>query len=242
MMKIQDSRAQVVSENIGIINELIDKLIVEGKKPKFNLYKHLVSQQLDKKAITQIKEYPFFVEDKREAEIALDGSDEELVEAYSTFSRPKLRLYVEYLESIIDDINQYHSERISVRKTRRRKIDPAKIVKNLKFLSEADVEGTIYKSVEPEKIVGSKQLIVYNAKTRELTVYYGESISVKGTTLINYDKTRSWSKTLRKPSEVLNDVISSTKDFTNVLRRELSTKEKNPSGRINPNHILLKCF
>jgi len=242
MTKIQNVRTEVFSENISVINELIDKLIIENKKPKFNLYKHFVSQQLDKKTISLIKDYDHFIQDKREAEIAYDGSDEELVEAYSTFSRPKLRMYIEYLESIIDDINKYYAEKIAARKTRRRKIDPAKLVKNLKYRKVVDILDDRYVSINPVDIINSKQLVVYNTTTREIAVYYGESLSVRNSSIINYDKNRSWSKTLRKPSEVLDSIISSTREFTNNLRKELTTKEKLPSGRINEYHILLKHF
>lgn len=242
MTKVQDVRAELVTENISVINELIDKLITENKKPKFNLYKHFVSQQLDKKTILQIKNYEHFIQDKREAESAYDGSDEFLVEAYSTFSRPKLRIYIEYLEEIIDDINKYHAEKVAARKTRRRKIDPAKLVKNLKYREVVDIATDRYISFNPVDIINSKQLVVYNTKTREIAVYYGESLSVRNSSIINYDKNRSWSKTLRKPAEVLDSIISSTREFTNNLRKELTTKEKLPSGRISEYHILLKCF
>jgi len=234
----------IIDEIFNLIESIIDKCVIEEKKPKFSFYKYFVSSNIDKKTIEFIKENNFISKEKRNAELAYEKSDSYLEEAYGNFSRPHLRLYIELLEEIIYDIEKYHQEKSTIRRIRRnRKINITKIVKNLNYNKEQIIIGnTTYKSVEPSEIISKKQICLFNTKTKELTFYCGDYLNVKGSTIINFNPDKSWSKTVRNPEKILENVMKCTSSTTSSLKNLINTKEKIPTGRVNINHIIVKVF
>jgi hypothetical protein len=100
------------------------------------------------------------------------------------------------------------------------------------------------KSEHPTKLVNADEVWIYNTKYRRLTVYKPADsglLTVKGTTMINFDITTSISKTLRKP-EVIKDFASMGKRALNTAFKQLTTKPSKPNGRINEECIILKAF
>jgi hypothetical protein len=244
-MSLTDKRENIVHETNYLIDTIIDKCVVEKKKPKFSFYKHFISSGFDKKTIEQVKEYnKKIAEEKEIAQLAYEKSDPFLVEAYSNFSRPHLRQYIELLEEIIHDVEKYHQEKSAARRSsRRKKIDPNKMVKNVKYNTEPVLVGsTSYTSLSPVEIVGCKQVCLYNTKTRELTLYVGDYLKIKGSTIIDFNTDKSWTKTLRKPEEILETAMNCTRNSTKNLCNLINSKEKKPTGRINSNHIIVKVF
>ena len=97
-------------------------------------------------------------------------------------------------------------------------------------------------SIDPIKIIGSKEVWVYNTKYRRLFRYVAadsSGISVKGTTLLNYSTAESLAKTLRKPQEILGNL---TKSWLTSSLKKLKTKEIAVNGRVNKDCIILKAF
>ena len=98
-------------------------------------------------------------------------------------------------------------------------------------------------SINPEKIIGAMELWVYNTKKNRLGVYYAENsvrgLNVKGSTILNYDSNISIQKKARKPDEVLKTL---TKRTLNKNFKQLTTKDKEVTGRINAQTILLGVF
>jgi hypothetical protein len=164
-----------------------------------------------------------------------------LVEGYSNFTKPQLKRYLALLQSIVDGCEQ--AKKI-VRKPRVRKAKPAgEIVKRMKFKKE-DTELGI-KSVTAASIVGATELWVYNTKYRKLQVYKaveGSSLTVKGTSVLNYDTALSSSKTLRKPKEQLTPMLTMTKRPMAAAYKAIKCKEATPNGRINEECILFRTF
>lgn len=244
MTTMTAKRDAEAGEIFYLIESIVDKCVIEGKKPKFSFYKHFIASNVDKKTIQIVKEKNYIAREKKDAELAYEKSDPFLVEAYSNFSRPHLRQYIELLEDIIHDVEQYYQDKCVVRRTRKkRKIDPTKAVKNLKYNKEEITVGkTVYKSVEPTELIGAKQVCLYNSKTRELTLYYGNYLKVKGSTIIDFDPEKSWTKTLRKPEEILETAMNCTRTSTTSLRNIINAKEKKPTGRVNMHHTIIKIF
>ena len=111
-----------------------------------------------------------------------------------------------------------------------------KIIGKLKYQREnADFRIA---SIDPAKIIGAKYLVVFNTKTRDLSLYYANEggFSVKGTSITNFDETKSFFKKLRKPLDILPLVdtrINAERQF-----KQLKTEARSASGRINDNTIL----
>jgi hypothetical protein len=173
---------------------------------------------------------------------ALEGNDEQLVEGYSNFTKPQLKRFIALVDSVIGSMEQ--AKKVVVRKPRARKQKPAgEIVKNLKFMKEDSELGL--KSVVAASIVGSTELWVYNTKYRKLQVYRaidGGLLTVKGTSILNYDTKTSGSKTLRKPAEQLKPMLDMTKRPINAAYKAIKGVEATPNGRINEECILLKVY
>ena len=68
-------------------------------------------------------------------------------------------------------------------------------------------------------------------------------LSVKGTTLQGYNPDESVQKKLRKPDEILPQVLSGGKRVMKKLMSEINSKESLiPNGRINGDTILLRVL
>lgn len=240
-------KVESINQVDSVINAMIDEFIVCRKKPKFSFYKYLVSENIDRKTITSFLEnsnpYTNISTEICDVNKALDGTDPDLKEAYGHFRKPELRDYRDMLQQIIEDAVQYKETKRIVRK--RKAAPPERQVKNLKYYEDTYSLGNLeLSSVDPASIIGKKILCFYNTKTNELTVIYSKGITVKGTTIIEFDEDKSWVKKIRNPipiiGRVMNPVISKT--TLDDLKNSINTQAKAPTGRINEHCILLRVI
>ena len=126
--------------------------------------------------------------------------------------------------------------------TTTRKINPAKLVKGVKYMREEP--KLKLRSMSMTSIIGAKKLYAYDTKTRQLMVFVasiGSGFSFSGATLKNYDPTKSVKKTLRKPEDFFNkynesaNISTINKMFGLVNGKELPIA----TGRSNENIIYL---
>jgi len=239
VVSIQDRILEKAREVAGDIEGEIDDFIAAGC-PK------------DYKLKTPIKSYgapivkylsTTWIPLKKELEETIEGDDDQLVEGYSNFKKVELKRFLAFIESIIQECQQRVVTAKAQRKPRARKAKPAGVVAaKVKYMPDFAELGL--KSEHPTKLVNSDEVWVYNTKYRRLTVYKpadGGLLTVKGTTMINFDITTSISKTLRKP-EMIKDFASLGKRALNSAFKQLTTKPAQPNGRINEECIILKVF
>ena len=226
--------ARAASEDIDYA---IDKFI-HSKVWDFNTKAHLLANNISGMVAKKIGDYYKLNVD--EIDEALEGKDEQLVEGYSFFTKSELKRFRAAIQSIVDDCAQHQ---VSVKKPRAVKTKPpAVIVKKLKYMFKHDLLNL--KSINPAEIVGAKELWCYNIKYRKLVAYVADdsdSLSVKGTTIINYSIAKSWSWTLRNPEKFFKDTQIG-KRAINSAAKALTTKPTVPNGRINEETILLGAF
>ena len=131
-----------------------------------------------------------------------------------------------------------------MRKPRKKKEQPkSKLVAKLNY-KQADKEFKLV-SVAPEKIIGATQIWVFNTKNRRLGVYNANDragLSVKGSTLLDFNDKTSIQKTIRKPEKVLARVASGGKIVLRKIMGEIKAKEKVLTGRLNCDTIILKII
>lgn len=172
---------------------------------------------------------------------AIDG-DQDCVEGYSHLSKQAIRHRIKELDKMLSQLEKYKATHTNARKPRKKKIQSAdRQVKQLKYLNESDEYAIT--SASPVLIPGSTKIYTFNIKYRKLTVYICESrdgMSVKGTTIKNYDESLSYSMTLRKPNDILNAVVTKTERRSQKILDELKTKRKPANGRINDQTLILK--
>lgn len=101
-------------------------------------------------------------------------------------------------------------------------------------------------SLSPAMIPGSKLAVIYNAKDRKATVYYAKAdgvLGIKNTKITDYDETRSFSKTLRKPNDILPSLRSAvTTRRVDVVLGDVNGKSHEVNGRMSKDMLLLKVF
>jgi hypothetical protein len=129
-----------------------------------------------------------------------------------------------------------------ITRTRKKKlVTKDKQVAKLNFQNDFAEYGLI--SINPEKIVGAKTLLLFNTKTRALQYYVSDNpngLTVKGSTLKDYDPDKSYSKTVRKPEEVLPKLTTIKK--AEKIVSEIKAVEKKLTGRVNKDTIILKAW
>lgn len=175
---------------------------------------------------------------------AYNKTCEQAVEAYSYVSRANQKKAIKQLEAIISDCEALKASAKATRMPRAKKpraLD--KQVEKLKYLKESiDFKLT---SINPIMIPTSFRLYVFNTKQKKLFEYVTNStkgFEVKGTTLQNFDAKLSRCITLRKPDEVLPNVLNKTPKQIDNLWNTLTTKTGECNGRINQDCILLRVL
>ena len=243
VVSIQERVKEKAHGIIADIEEAIDEFYRNShEKTKFSAYDLLKSKDA-KSAQTEIisKFYSPLLE---EIELAISKNDKQVTESYGQLSKKKLTNYRDFIKMIIEDCGRFSSNKAIVRKPRKKKEKSAtQLVKSFKYKKE-DNDNKLM-SVDPINIIAAQSVWLYNIKYKKLTVLNAmgpAGLSIKGTTIINFDETSSQCKTLRKPAETLPKVLIGGKVILRKLMTELKTKESPANGRVNSDTIILKCI
>lgn len=236
--KIRNGTQERASELFTQINGFFDDWFLTGSEEFLNPYEWLRTNEVTTPVAKLILErYQPELD-----ELASRRECPQAKEAYSQFDSEEVEEMIGFWETLINDVRRYlDNAKVSKgpRKTRVVKVKPEKKVAKLKFLKEdADLKLV---SVSPEKIIGAQELWTYNIKTKHLTQYKASGRSgfmVKGTTLQYFEPDQSSSKVLRKPEEVITEVLRLNK--RDKILSGLTTKAIEPTGRINEHTILLR--
>jgi hypothetical protein len=241
VVSIQDRVAEKVSEIIGDIEGAIDDYILGGFNKPTVPYALMHGRA---KNMHAVKIMEFFKNRRSEFAEVLTTKDDTLREGYSNFTKTQLKKLVAYCDQIILDCTKISGESKVGRKPRKRKAkSPDQLISKLNFLNEDDTYKV--KSVSPTQIIGALQLWVFNVKTRKLGIYNSSDaggLSVKGSSIVNFDEETSIQKTLRKPGEILPEVIKGGKVFMRTVLANINSVETNLTGRINKETILLRVI
>lgn len=178
-------------------------------------------------------------------EIENKSRDPQIKEAYAGHTKKQIESIKKFLKNVIEEAETILNNQKRARKPRK-KIAPKaeKVVAKLKYLQEDKDLGIA--SFPPEKIVGSSEVWVFDTGSRILTRYVAakdSKLSVRGTTLLNYSEEESRCRRLRKPDQVIPDVVRATRRELPALFEKLKTQVyRAKSGRVNDRCILLRVF
>jgi hypothetical protein len=239
VVSIQDRISSRASELIGELEEETDVFFKEGVI-QFDVKKWSLEKGIKPQVAKRITEH--FRPQYEEICEALEGKDPDLVEAYSGWRAPVLKVMSIFIKKIIDHLDESAAAQVSIRKPRKKKEKPAHVlVSKVKYkVEDKDLNIT---SVQPKDIIHASQLWVYNCKYRNLSVYnaLGNSgLSVRGTTITGYDADSSITKKLRKPEQVIPIVLNEGKVGLRKVMSAIKTAENKANGRINEETILLR--
>ena len=237
---VQDRIREQVSSWIADIEDEIDSLGTTVKTT-FNLYEFL--QTVDAKPVHVNYMLEYYRPQRDEVVEALAGKDAQLNEAYRYLSKTALKRLVTFYETLISDMERIINNKKVMRKPRKLKVKSSdQLTKSVKYLSESKEYKIV--SVPPEKLVGASQAWLFNAKYKTLAVYNAldGGLTVKGTTIQNFDVVSSVVKRVRKPEEALQAVQKSGKVTLRKLMGTFNTKAIEGTGRINKDTIIVRIL
>ena len=175
-------------------------------------------------------------------ELASGTADEQLKEGYSHRTKKQIRNLIAFYQEIMSACDMLAQEAKVNRKPRKTKVVPKdKLVAKLKYMKSNEPLKLV--SINPTDIIGSKELWIYNTKSRKLGKYVASEfadLGVKGTTITGFDEFKSICKTLRKPEEKLKEFKAAGKVQLRKFLDDINATDTKMNGRINEEIVLLK--
>jgi hypothetical protein len=237
---IQDRIKEKSSMCIGELEGMSDDFIMSGFKREMSPISIMQNMEIKTVHVRHITEWA--KKKRSEFDTVMNTTDKDLRDGYSNFKKVELKKMVGLFDQVILDCGQINAAATVTRKPRKRKVKtPQELVTKVVICKE--FEELKLKSIAPTDMIGAMQLWVYNTKTKKLGVYNAEDaggLSVKGTTLINFSEDKSTQKTLRKPTEILPEVLKGGKVFLRNALANIRAVESKLNGRLNKDIILLK--
>jgi len=168
------------------------------------------------------------------------SGNKEVLEGYSQYNKRDFKILCKWYKALLETLEEIQKKKVSTTVRKSKPKTPSQLVKKLKYMKKFDELSLT--SFNPEYIIGAKCVTLYNTKTRVFTVLVGNSLSVTGTTIQNFDDEKSFSKVLRTPFQQLKKLTEGTK--LRILKEfeEITTKGKLPSGRVNDQMILVSVY
>jgi hypothetical protein len=243
MMSIQDRLREAAIRMTEEIEDSLESFIAdpEAFDPKAFKVLNLLKGKQAKAAHARIIK-GFYERNFAEVSEALEGKCEQLKEGYSHFSKKQLRKLIDFYSEIISACDMLSQEAKINKKPRAKKPVPAeKVVAKLKFAKTHEPLKLV--SINPVDIIGSKELWIYNFKTRKLGKYTAaeyQELGVKGTSITGFDENKSVQKTLRKPDEQLKEFKAAGKVVLRKFLEDIKAVDIKLNGRISEETVLLK--
>jgi len=238
------TRIKVMSTIYGDFDEMVVDQWMDGNfdNIKFPTYSLLNTHKIKGAGINMFREKIQFEYDL--VSDAYNKTCEQAVEAYSHIKKGNLRKMLNVMDKIFDDINRLKANNKVTKIPRAKKIKASdRQVEKLNYkIDDSDAKLV---SINPIMIPGKNKLFVYNTKQRTIAVYSNDSAAgfeVKGSTVYNWDENISMTTTLRKPDDILPQILTKTEKQIEKVLSSLTTKVKKPTGRINKDCILLRVL
>jgi len=233
---------------LKIQNTIMDDIVeleeswILGKKTSIDVYTLWRTYGLPGSAVPTVRKV--FESWLLDYEDAYEKRCEQAVEGYSHLKRAELKRRIDLTKQMLADLDRIQDAAKNQRKARAPKaISLDKQIAKLKYKKE-DMDYKIT-SIPPVTVINKHRLFVFNVKTRKLTEYIANDIkglSFKGTTLQGFDIDASRTLTLRKPHDILPDIVKKTPKQLDKVLEAITTKPSKPNGRINEDTILLRII
>ena len=237
---IQDRLNEKTSEHLAHFEGLYDE-VVAGSTVDPRAYDYLVANAVPQSQIKKFEE--LFGARKAELGAAQAKMFDDYVESYKHYKAADYKRHYEFLDAILDALEQYRGVKKATKKARvKRALNKEKLVSKLKYMKEEKTLKLV--SINPVDIIGATELWTYNTKTRKLYKYIADSVlgplGIKGTSLTGFNTTTSVGKTLRKPEEKLKEFTKASKVQLRKFLDDIKATETVGNGRINSDIILLR--
>jgi hypothetical protein len=237
------ARVRAVAANyIAELEEKIDEFTEAGCTNKTEFVPYDFYRAKDMKPIYSQHIIDHYTPLSNELQEAVNSKDPDLLEAYRLYSKKQLKNFSAFVDTIIEDAKKLASNKRKA-KTPRKKREKStdQILKRLKYQKEEP--SLKISSISPDKILGASEIWLFNTKYNVLQHYVAidrGGITVKGTTLQNFDEKTSFCKKIRKPEEVLSKIVSGGPKAVIKLFEAIKTKQSPCNGRVNEATVILR--
>lgn len=232
---IQEKMDTKVSEFLGEFAGLVDEYTMTRTNP--NVEKLVNSMGIRGPMVKKVlAKVTGTMQELREA---IAGTDKQLDEGYSNFKKSELKKLLGIYEQLCSALVQ--AKVLTVRKTRVVKVKPASVIA-AKVKYQTENKDLNLKSILPATVVGVTELLIFNTKYRKMQYYEaaaGQTLTWKGTTLLNFSVEKSFSKTIRKPEAI--QALEGKRMFAKFLKEAKAAPGK-VTGRVNGECILVAAF
>ena len=241
---VQEIMRDKAREAAGELEGMFDEFFLNGKTPQKTV--DIVARfSVLPQHIPMIVE---FWKRKQEEFGLLSEGNKEVKEGYPDMGKIQIRNILKFIEQVIGELNSYVSIKKASKAPRKKKAVPIeKVVSRLKYCKEYKDTTTKLDlvSIHPTKLHGASEAWIYDHAKRKVTHFmadeYSKTFTVKGNTLLGFDTNKSETKTLRKPSEQLKEIMGS-KPAARKFFNEIKAVSTTPNGRFNDNMIILRAF
>lgn len=251
-ISVADRVAARASNLIGLVEHEIDVFIGSKFVSEFSLAALCGSRNTAPMIARKVADH-FANGLLAELEEAKKGNDADLKEGYSHFKKSQLVKLIDFVSKIVADANAWAGIQKAMKKPKKvkpgQKQKAKKEVPIEKLVAKAKIQKASKEfgltSVAVEKIVGATTVWTFNTKYKALAVYHAKengTLTIKGSTIKGFDESTTKEKRVRKPTEVLPEVLSGGKVTLRNLMASLKTKEVLPKGRLNENIIIVRVI
>ena len=242
---IQDRLQEKVVECAGELEGVFDDFVAEGAKMSAD-YKP-ISLIRGKNVAPQKVGYIADIWKRKleEFEAAAAGKDAQLTEAYAHLGKIKLRNFIKFAETVINDCNAYVQIKKVERKPRTAKaVSPERQVAKFKYLKELPDLKLV--SEHPTKLLARSEAWLFDEKKRKLIHVVADphigTFTVKNNSIIGFGTSETTQKTLRKPAEQIKALLAGGKPASRKYFKEIRATETPFNGRGTENLIILKTW
>lgn len=237
--RVENSAGKYIAD----LEDELDLFYNNNYNSEFKCYEWLDQRKIKPMIAIALADYyrPLLVEVK----LAVSKTDKDITSGYAKKSKAALGRYITFLERMIKDCEKWSSNKRAQkpRKPRTKKaVTAEKLVAKIKFQKE-DTELKLV-SIDPAKIVGSSEAWLYNTKYRMLQHYVATDrggLKVKGTTIVDFDKTQSEARKIRKP-EIVGSFLTGGARAVLKQFKTLNVKPVVCNGRVNEFTLILRVI
>lgn len=235
---IQDRLAEKTAEIIGELEAQVDNAFT--KKPTSSVYDYLTTANLAQAQVGKVRSH--FQKQIDELSLFVEGKDEQLNEAYGFLKNVDIKRVGAFYVKLMDDLTSYTAAKKAVKKVKaKRPVNKDKLVAKVKFMKESKELKIV--SAPIIDVLGAQAVWVYHTKSRKLGKYVAadhSSLSIKGTSIINFSEDRSVQKTLRKPTEQIAEFMKAGKVPLRTFLKDIKAVETKLNGRLSADILILK--
>lgn len=242
-LTVQDYISLSVTKHLVELEERLDNIIRDGANAdNFKYYDWLTLNKVKPLIAKRIAEY--YRPQLEEVKMAISGTDKELSYGYRLYNNKHAAALRGFFEMIITDGETWAQNMHGHRRPRKKRV--VSIEKQIQKVTYQKEDSSLkVVSIDPSKIIGANELWLFNTKYRVMQYYVAidrGGFKVKGTTLKNYNEKLSNTRKIRKPEEVVREIIDGGPKVILKMYEKLKVKPTKVNGRLNKFTLILRAI